>query len=39
MIDLILFATILGAFYAGFKTGNSFKTMGEAIDALKNKLK
>lgn len=27
MIDLILTAVISGAFYAGFKTGNKFKTL------------
>ena len=33
MIDLILTAVIDGAFYAGFKTGNKFKTLKEAAKA------
>ena len=34
MIDLILTAVIGGAFYAGFKTGNKFKTLKEARDYI-----
>ena len=33
MIDLILTAVIGGTFYAGFKTGNKFKTLKEAAKA------
>lgn len=31
MIDLILISFVLGVFYAGFKAGNSFKTIGEML--------
>lgn len=39
MIDLILLATIGGAFYGGFKVGNRFKTLGEAWAHLKASIK
>ena len=33
MIDLILITVFGGVFYAGFKTGNNFKTLKEAAKA------
>ena len=33
MIDLILITAFGGVFYAGFKTGNKFKTLKEAAKA------
>ena len=34
MIDLILATAFAAVFYAGFKTGNNFKTLKEAANAL-----
>lgn len=31
MIDLILLSTIGAAFYGGFKLGNNFKTLRDAV--------
>lgn len=33
IIDIILSLTVAGVFYAGFKTGNKFKTMKDAASA------
>lgn len=38
IIDLILLTVLLGMFYAGFKTGNKFKTLTEAWVAVKAKI-
>lgn len=39
MIDLIFIAAFTAVFYGGFKCGNKFKTISEAIDAGVSKLK
>lgn len=39
MVDLILAATLLAAFYGGFRVGNHFKSLGDAWQGLLAKLK
>lgn len=38
IVDLILLAVIFGAFYGGFKAGNTYKTFDEMFAAWKAKL-
>lgn len=38
MIDLILFGTIAGAFYVGFKLGNKYTTFSSAWAGIKAKV-
>lgn len=37
MIDLILFAVIVGAFFVGFKAGNKHATLKALAEAIKAK--
>lgn len=39
MVDLILASALVAAFYAGFKVGNKFKTLTEALVGLKTWVK
>lgn len=38
IVDLILVSVIGAAFYGGFKAGNQFKTLSDALAALKKKV-